>query len=106
MRSCSFVTLHLARFDEVTSTSDVDTRCLVGDLMVWSVGADEGAAGAATGSQRAFVWVGFGLHADEASGRALINAGPDAVPCTIDPKRYGSLHHPGDAYASDMYSQI
>jgi hypothetical protein len=24
----------------------------------------------------------------------------------IDPTRYGSLHHPGDAYAYDMYSQI
>ena len=84
MPTCSFVTLHLARFDEIRSTAEVDTRCLAGDPVLWAAGADEGAAGSETGSQRALVWIGLGLHADEESARTLIDAGPDAVPCMSD----------------------
>ena len=33
-------------------------------------------------------------------------APPAAAWCTNEPARYGTLHHPGDQYALDMYAQI
>jgi hypothetical protein len=59
------------------------------------------------------IWVGVsaqligidgGPIAVEAPGAADQGAGKGIV--NIDPARYGSLHHPGDAYSYDIYTQV
>jgi len=82
--TCSFVTLNLARFDEVRSVPAIAASCRAGDPVAWAVGCDEQAAGSDPGSQRAFEWIAIGLHADAASAHAVIDAGSDAVPYMSD----------------------
>ena len=83
MEPCPFATLHLARFDELTTLPPASTSMQPDGPVVWMVGADELASGAGggAGGQRAFAWVGLGLHRSEASARALLEAGDAAVPC-------------------------
>jgi hypothetical protein len=59
------------------------------------------------------IWVGVsaqligidgGPIAVQAPGAAEAGAGKGIV--NIDPARYGSLHHPGDAYSYDIYTQV
>ena len=79
-RTCSTITVNLARFGEARSTAGVETGCPVGDPVAWAVGCDEGAAGTGAGSQCGSVWVAVGLHADRASADAVFDAGADVVP--------------------------
>jgi hypothetical protein len=60
-----------------------------------------------------YVWVGVsaqligiegGPVAVEAPGAEEAGAGKGLT--VIDPERYGDLHHPGDAYSFDIYTQI
>ena len=39
-------------------------------------------------------------------GRSILGSGPSRGLVQQEPSRYGSLHHPGDAYALDMFAQI
>jgi hypothetical protein len=43
-------------------------------------------------------------HVGVESGESLLGA--DMSPKTLDPQRYASLNHPGDAFAFDILSQI
>jgi len=56
-----------------------------------------------------YAWVGVSAQQVGVSGGVAVVPLP-GVPKGglrgIDPVRYGSLHHPGDAYAYDMFSQI
>ena len=56
-----------------------------------------------------YAWVGVSAQQVGVSGGGAVVPIP-GIPKGglrgIDPARYGSLHHPGDAYAYDMFSQI
>ncbi len=54
-------------------------------------------------------WVGVSVQKVGVSGGgALLPVGAIAAGGLVgtDPARYGSLHHPGDQYALDIYSQV
>jgi hypothetical protein len=81
MDSCSYATLHLARFDGLKTMRNIDVKPTSGEPVAWMVGGDEIAAGTKVGSQEASSWVAFGLHSEEESARVLVDAGVAAVPC-------------------------
>ena len=81
MELCPYATVLLARFDELTSMSGIDVTPTSGDPVAWMVGGDEVGAGSKAGSQEATHWLAFGLHTEEVSARALVDAGVAAVPC-------------------------
>jgi Alpha/beta hydrolase domain len=59
--------------------------------------------------RRGYIWVGVSAQQVGVSGGQAVVPVPGAPTGGlrgINPARYGSLHHPGDAYALDMYSQI
>jgi hypothetical protein len=45
------------------------------------VGGDDVGAGTRAGSQEALLWIALGLHTEESSAHALMDAGAAAVPC-------------------------
>jgi hypothetical protein len=56
-----------------------------------------------------YAWVGVSAQQVGVSGGQAVvpvAGAPTGGLRGIDPARYGSLHHPGDAYALDIYSQI
>lgn len=55
-----------------------------------------------------FAWVGVSVQkVGVTGGTGIVQVGqPTGGLVGTDPARYGSLHHPGDQYALDMYSQI
>jgi len=73
-------TVHLARFDSLTSMKGTDVSSTSGDPVAWMVGGEEIGAGGTPGSQEAFLWLAFGLHAEMSSARAVMEAGRTAVP--------------------------
>jgi len=57
--------------------------------------------------QRGYAWVGITTQRVAHEGQPSLG---DGLPATIglrqwDPERYGSLHHPGDAFSYDIFSQ-
>jgi hypothetical protein len=76
----SFVTVHLARFDQTVTIDQTRTAPTSGDPMAWMVGTDYRAAGTAPGAQQGSEWVALGLHAEVASAVRVFDAGVDAVP--------------------------
>jgi hypothetical protein len=63
--------------------------------------------------RRGHAWVGVSAqHIGIEGGPVLVSApGGEAAGAgvglrTIDPARYGSLHHPGDAFSYDIYTQV
>ena len=50
---------------------------------MWAVGADDVAANFDFGEQKAFTWIGLGLHDNERSAVELFDAGDDAAPCFV-----------------------
>jgi len=81
MARCSFVTVELARFSDLKSMEGIDTSATAGHPRMWAVGADEPDANVEFGAQKAFTWIGFGLHDDERSAVELFDAGDGAAPC-------------------------
>lgn len=77
MAVCSFATLQLARFDSPRTLLGADPKC-PDHAVMWAVGADEGGGEFEAGTQQAYAWAAFGLHADEQSARAQFDAGFDA----------------------------
>ena len=72
----------------------------------YSFGADELHRGG-------YAWVGVSAqHIGIEGGPVAVSAGPAAAGLAgrglkaIDPDRYGSLQHPGDAYAYDIFTQV
>lgn len=56
-----------------------------------------------------FVWVGVSAQSlGVEGGSALLAVGSGALKGLVqdDPARYGALHHPGDAYALDLFAQV
>jgi hypothetical protein len=57
--------------------------------------------------ERGYAWVGVTTQRVAHDGQPSLSAG---MPSTVglrdwDPERYGSLHHPGDAFSYDIFSQ-
>ncbi len=54
------------------------------------------------------VWVGVSAQkiGVEGGGKGIVSTAPAVGLKEEDPARYGSLHHPGDQYSLDMYTQI
>jgi hypothetical protein len=57
--------------------------------------------------ERGYAWVGITTQRVAHEGQASLT---DDMPATVglrewDPERYGSLHHPGDAFSYDIFSQ-
>lgn len=77
MGSCSYVTVNVARFDEPAQLDPLVTDALVGEPLMWAVGADEAGA---FGSRASTTWLAFGLHDTMESADAVFDAGLDAVP--------------------------
>jgi Alpha/beta hydrolase domain len=57
--------------------------------------------------ERGYAWVGITTQRVAHDGQPSLAEGMPATIglCEWDPKRYGSLHHPGDAYSYDIFSQ-
>jgi Alpha/beta hydrolase domain len=60
-----------------------------------------------------YAWVGVSAQSVGVQGGAVAVSAPGAENLGagtglvgIDPERYGGLHHPGDAFAYDMYTQV
>jgi hypothetical protein len=53
-----------------------------------------------------YAWVGVSAQALAVNGGASILGAQAGGLVQKEPSRYGSLHHPGDQYALDMYAQI
>jgi hypothetical protein len=93
-----------------------DPRKFNGTLLVeWlnvTAGADVAADFSTAGveiTRAGFAWVGVSAQQiGVQGGAAVINVGGLANGGLrgSDPARYGSLHHPGDQYAADIFSQI
>jgi len=84
VQPCSYATVHLARFDAPKTMRNIDVTPAAGETAVWMVGGDEIGAGAKAGSQEASLWLALGLHSEEASARALVEAGVAGVPCLAE----------------------
>jgi hypothetical protein len=63
--------------------------------------------------RKGYVWVGVSAQRIGVEGGPVLVSipGGDALGAgkglkALDPARYGSLHHPGDAYAFDIFSQV
>lgn len=53
------------------------------------------------------IWVGVTAQAISITSNGTSSLGKDALGLIAwDPVRYGSLHHPGDAYSYDIFSQV
>lgn len=52
-----------------------------------------------------FAWVGVSAQAVGVQGGGFALTQGAAPLATFNPQRYGSLHHPGDSYAYDIYTQ-
>jgi hypothetical protein len=76
-----YLSVHLARFDEVGLLPDHDDVAPAGSPSSWLIGADEGRHGSEFGSQLATEFIAVGVHADKASARACAAA---AVPPFAD----------------------
>jgi hypothetical protein len=64
------LTIHLERYDSMRVLPDAAQTAPGGQPLRWLAGADEGRHGSDFSSLLATEYVGFGLHADEASARA------------------------------------
>ncbi|MET0627613.1 MAG: alpha/beta hydrolase domain-containing protein [Acidimicrobiia bacterium] len=58
--------------------------------------------------ERGYAWVGVTTQRVAHDGQPSLT---DQMPATVglrqwDPERYGSLHHPGDAFSYDIFSQV
>jgi hypothetical protein len=69
--------------------------------------------GAPTGNEifRGYAWVGvttqsLALHGFRADSKRLLGSGATVGLLEWNPERYGSLSHPGDRFAYDIFSQI
>ena len=80
MTRSSFVTITIARFDELTAVDAPAARPPAGQPLMWSVGADEHAAGMEFGTQRAYSWLALGLHASSQSAQVLFDTERDTTP--------------------------
>ena len=80
----SFVTITIARFDELTAVDAPAARPPAGEPMMWAVGADELAAGTDFGTQQAYSWVALGLHPSGRSAHALFEAERETTPVFPD----------------------
>jgi len=69
-----YLSVHLARFDEVGLLPDHDDVAPAGSPSSWLIGADEGRHGSEFASQLATEFIAVGVHADEASARACAAA--------------------------------
>jgi Alpha/beta hydrolase domain len=63
--------------------------------------------------RRGYAWVGVSAQRIGVEGGAIAVSAPGAEDLGagkglkgIDPARYGKLHHPGDAYSYDIYTQV
>jgi hypothetical protein len=63
------------------------------------VGGDDVGAGTKAGSQEALLWLALGLHTEESSAQALIDAGVAAVPCLERAGEVWSLYSSHSAIA-------
>ena len=57
--------------------------------------------------ERGYSWVGITTQRVAQEGQPSLGPGLPATVglCEWDPERYGSLHHPGDAFCYDIFSQ-
>ena len=74
----NYLSVHLARFDEVRHLPDHSDNPPAGSPSSWLIGADEGRHGSEFASQLASEFIAVGVHADEASARACASADVDA----------------------------
>lgn len=69
-----YLSVHLARFDEIGRLPDHDGVAPAGSPSSWLIGADEGRHGSEFSSQLATEFIAVGVHVDEASARACAAA--------------------------------
>src|SRR5262249_62229311 len=53
-----------------------------------------------------FAWVGVSAQRVGVEGGTTIVGQQSISLKSVDPVRYGSLHHPGDSFSYDIYSQV
>ena len=56
--------------------------------------------------RRGYAWIGVSAQYGGVEGGGASLAIANMPLKTVDPKRYGSLHHPGDNYSYDIFSQV
>jgi hypothetical protein len=76
--AANYLSVHLARFDEIRHLPDHSDDPPAGSPSSWLIGADEGRHGSEFASQLASEFIAVGVHFDEASARACASADVDA----------------------------
>ena len=100
----NYLSVHLARFDEVLQLPDHGDDPPAGSPSSWLIGADEGRHGSEFASQLASEFIAVGVHADAASARACAAADVDAFAAATEvwsaalqpTKSHGSCRWIGD----------
>jgi hypothetical protein len=80
----NYLSVHLARFDEVRHLPDHSVDPPAGSPSSWLIGADESRHGSEFASQLASEFIAVGVHADDVSARACASADVDAFADAVE----------------------